>query len=83
MAAFFPTVLTAVLTLFLAAGGLTTAATGGSPSTIRLNTGQRMPFINLGGTSQSVKAGNHYSNYSEFLRQGGRGLDTALVRATP
>ena len=42
-----------------------------------------MPFINLGGTSQAVKAGNHYSNYSEFLRQGGRGLDMALGYTDP
>ena len=47
--------------------------------TITLNTGQEMPLINLGGTAQSQKAGNHYSNYSEWLKQGGRGLDTALT----
>ena len=29
------------------------------------------------------QAGNHYSNYSEFLRQGGRGLDTALGYTDP
>ena len=29
--------------------------------------GQLMPLINCGGTSQAVKAGDHYSNYSEFL----------------
>eukprot|EP00041_Stephanoeca_diplocostata_P009327 m.143366 g.143366 ORF g.143366 m.143366 type:complete len:312 (+) comp17696_c0_seq3:130-1065(+) len=46
---------------------------------ITLNTGAAMPFVNLGGTSQAVKPGNHYSNYSEFLRQGGRGIDTALT----
>ena len=50
---------------------------------MRLNTGQLMPFINLGGTSQAVRAGNHYSNYSEFLRIGGRGLDTALGYTDP
>jgi len=38
-----------------------------------------MPMVNLGGTSQAVKAGDHYSNYTEFLRQGGVGLDTALT----
>jgi diketogulonate reductase-like aldo/keto reductase len=46
---------------------------------IKLNTGQLMPMINCGGTSPSVKSGNHFSNYTEFLRQGGRGLDTALT----
>lgn len=42
-----------------------------------------MPLLNLGGTSQAVVPGNHYSNYSEFLRQGGRGLDTALIYTDP
>lgn len=50
---------------------------------VKLNTGAMMPLLNLGGTSQSVKAGNHYSNYSEFLRQGGRGIDTALTYTDP
>ena len=50
---------------------------------VRLNTGAMMPLLNLGGTSQSVKAGNHYSNYSEFLRAGGRGIDTALTYTDP
>lgn len=78
-------VLVAVLAVLLAAGGLTTASAGGSPAIrrIRLNTGQMMPFINLGGTAQAVRSGNHYSNYSEFLRQGGRGLDTALGYTDP
>ena len=38
-----------------------------------------MPALNLGGTAPSVKAGDHWSNYSEFLRLGGRGIDTALT----
>jgi len=38
-----------------------------------------MPYVNLGGTSTNVVPGDHYSNYSEFLRVGGRGLDTALT----
>eukprot|EP00937_MAST-01D_sp_MAST-1D-sp2_P001885 g1885.t1 len=38
-----------------------------------------MPLINCGGTAQSQRAGDHWSNYTEFLRQGGRGLDTALT----
>ena len=46
---------------------------------IQLNTGAWMPLVNLGGTSQSTKPGNHYSNYSDFLTIGGRGLDTALT----
>ena len=54
-----------------------------TPATVTLNTGQKMPLINLGGTAQSQKAGDHYSNYSEFLRQGGRGLDTALTYTDP
>jgi diketogulonate reductase-like aldo/keto reductase len=45
----------------------------------RLNTGQLMPLVNLGGTAPSIKPGDHYSNYTEFVRQGGRGLDTALT----
>ena len=39
---------------------------------ITLNTGAQMPLLNLGGTSPDVAAGDHYSNYSAFLRQGGR-----------
>ena len=50
---------------------------------IQLNTGQLMPLMNLGGTSQVVKPGNHYSNYTEYVRQGGRGLDTALTYTDP
>jgi len=50
---------------------------------IKLNTGAYMPFVNLGGTSEAVKAGDHYSNYTEYLRQGGRGLDTALTYTDP
>ena len=50
---------------------------------VMLNTGAQMPLVNLGGTAQSVVAGNHYSNYSEFLRQGGRGIDTALTYTDP
>jgi diketogulonate reductase-like aldo/keto reductase len=50
---------------------------------VTLNTGAQMPLLNLGGTAQSVVAGNHYSNYSEFLRQGGRGIDTALTYTDP
>lgn len=42
-----------------------------------------MPLVNLGGTSQAVKAGNHWSNYSAFLTLGGRGLDTALTYTDP
>jgi hypothetical protein len=60
-----------------------TAATADPATTLTLNTGQEMPFINLGGTAQAVVPGNHYSNYSEFLRQGGRGLDTALIYTDP
>ena len=50
---------------------------------VKLNTGQLMPLVNCGGTAQSVKPGNHYSNYSEWLRRGGRGLDTALTYTDP
>ena len=46
---------------------------------VQLNTGAWMPLMNLGGTSQSTKPGNHFSNYSEFLFIGGRGIDTALT----
>ena len=60
-----------------------TAATAAPATTLTLNTGQEMPFINLGGTAQAVVPGNHYSNYSEFLHQGGRGLDTALIYTDP
>ena len=47
---------------------------------ITLNTGQKMPLINCGGTAATVP-GHHdsYSNYSSFLQQGGRGIDTALT----
>ena len=69
------------LSLVLAGAGA--AQTSTSSKTKTLNTGQEMPFINLGGTSQAVRPGNHYSNYSEFLRQGGRGLDTALIYTDP
>lgn len=64
---------------YAAAVGCVTA----NPESIRLNTGAEMPYVNLGGTSQAVKPGNHYSNYSEFLRQGGRGIDTALTYTDP
>ena len=50
---------------------------------VKLNTGQLMPLVNCGGTAQSVKPGNHYSNYSEWLRRGGRGIDTALTYTDP
>jgi 2,5-diketo-D-gluconate reductase A len=60
-----------------------TALVAGSPDRVRLNTGQMMPLINCGGTAPSIKAGDHYSNYSEWLRQGGRGLDTALTYTDP
>ena len=69
--------------LAAAAGFAASTAAGDSTKTTRLNTGQMMPFINCGGTAQAVRAGNHYSNYSEFLRQGGRGLDTALGYTDP
>eukprot|EP00729_Bicosta_minor_P004916 gene4916-10531_t len=65
-----------VLLLFSVAGGPAQAR-------IKLNSGGLMPLLNLGGTSQAVKPGDHYSNYSEFLRQGGRGLDTALTYTDP
>jgi diketogulonate reductase-like aldo/keto reductase len=55
------------------------AAAGPVQKKVKLNTGQMMPLINCGGTAPSVKAGDHYSNYTEFLRQGGRGIDTALT----
>ena len=62
---------------------LVVAATAMAPPAqqgrIALNTGQLMPLINCGGTSPSVKAGDHFSNYTEWLRQGGRGIDTALT----
>lgn len=47
------------------------------PKTIALNTGAEMPFVNLGG--YILGTGDHFSNYTEYLRQGGRGLDTALT----
>lgn len=62
--------------LFFATG---TAVAGPMQTRIKLNSGGYMPLLNLGGTSEAVKAGDHYSNYTEFLRQGGRGLDTALT----
>lgn len=46
---------------------------------ITLNTGQCMPLINFGGTFRP----GHDSNFSEFLRQGGRGIDTALTYTDP
>jgi 2,5-diketo-D-gluconate reductase A len=49
------------------------------PDYVQLNTGAWMPLANLGGTAQSVRPGDHYSNYSEFLRVGGCGIDTALT----
>jgi hypothetical protein len=55
MAASFPT----MPALLLAADRLSAAPAGGSPA-IRLNTGQMMPFINLG----AVKAGKR-CNYFE------------------
>ncbi len=67
-----------VLVVVAMAGAGDATASRADKTTIRLNTGAQMPYINCGGTSQAVRAGNHYSNYSEFLRQGGRGLDTAL-----
>lgn len=38
-----------------------------------------MPLVNLGGTFRP----GHDSNFSEFLRQGGRGIDTALTYTDP
>lgn len=80
--------LVAVVTVAAEAGAAPTHSATSTPyaptsKTTTLNTGQAMPFINLGGTSQAVVPGNHYSNYSEFLRQGGRGLDTALIYTDP
>ena len=46
---------------------------------IKLNTGQLMPLVNLGGTYKD----GHDSNFSEFLLQGGRGIDTALTYSDP
>lgn len=66
--------------LFFATG---TAVAGPMQARIKLNSGGYMPLLNLGGTSEAVKAGDHYSNYTEFLRQGGRGLDTALTYTDP
>lgn len=60
--------------------GLTAAVPMGY---VRLNTGQFMPLINLGGTATDVVPGDHYSNYSEWLGQGGRGLDTSLDYTDP
>ena len=78
-----PAMLLLASSLSLALAGVAAAQPSTSSKTKTLNTGQEMPFINLGGTSQAVRPGNHYSNYSEFLRQGGRGLDTALIYTDP
>ena len=71
--------------MLLLAAAVVTASPPPSPHEhrVKLNTGTYMPFVNLGGTSQTTKPGNHYSNYSEFLRVGGRGLDTALTYTDP
>jgi len=62
---------------------LSTVDAGPVQARVKLNTGQMMPLLNCGGTAQSTVPGNHYSNYTEFLRQGGRGLDTALTYTDP
>ena len=61
------------------------SASANGRRTITLNTGADMPFLNMGGTSQSVKAGDHWSNYSAFLELCHEkaltpcGIDTALT----
>ena len=46
-----------------------------------------MPWVNLGGTAKRTPTPtphkDHSSNYTEFLRQGGRGIDTALTYSDP
>ena len=64
--------------LWILVGNAAAASTHGH---IRLNTGQQMPMVNLGGTAQSVAPGDHFSNYTAFLGLGGRGIDTAFPNA--
>mmetsp|Transcript_33529 Transcript_33529/g.81541 ORF Transcript_33529/g.81541 Transcript_33529/m.81541 type:complete len:257 (-) Transcript_33529:462-1232(-) len=49
------------------------AAFSAPPRTVEIAPGVRMPIINLGGVH------SHPSNYSAWLRLGGRGLDSALM----
>ena len=53
---------------------------------IKLNTGQMMTLVNCGGTAPGhggTSSQDHFSNYTEWLRQGGRGIDTALTYTDP
>ena len=52
----------------------------------KLNTGQMMTLVNCGGTAPGhggTAKQDHFSNYTEWLRQGGRGIDTALTYTDP
>ena len=52
----------------------------------RLNTGAMMTLVNCGGTAPGhggTASQDHFSNYTEWLRQGGRGIDTALTYTDP